>query len=55
MTRRLRWLWVTSGFLGVVGLACGAAGAADKSKVDQATKQVSRAPSRSARAMSARA
>ena len=40
MTRRLRWLWVTPGVILVVGLACGSAGAADKTKVDEATKQV---------------
>jgi hypothetical protein len=40
MTRRLRWLCVTPAFLLVVGLAYGAAGAADKTKVDQATKRV---------------
>ena len=37
--RRPRW-WVTPGLILVVGLACGTAGAADKTKVDQATKQV---------------
>jgi hypothetical protein len=41
MTRRFRWLGVTSAFLVAVGLACGVAGAADKTKVDQATSQVS--------------
>ena len=40
MTRRLRGLWVTPAFLAVVALSCGAAGAADKTKVDQATKRV---------------
>jgi hypothetical protein len=40
MTRRLRWLWVTPAFLMVVSLGAGAAVAADKTKVDQATKQV---------------
>jgi len=40
MTRKLRWLCVTPAFLLIVGLACGAAGAADKTKVDRATKQV---------------
>lgn len=40
MTRKLRWLWVTPGVILVVGLACVSAGAADKTKVDEATKQV---------------
>jgi hypothetical protein len=40
MTRRLRWLCVTPGFLVVVALSFGAAGAADKTKVDRATKRV---------------
>jgi len=40
MTRKLHWLWVTPAFLMVVSLGAGAAVAADKTKVDQATKQV---------------
>jgi len=40
MTRRSRWLWIPPTCLVVVALSCGAAGAADKTKVDQATKQV---------------
>lgn len=40
MTRRLRWLWVTPAFLAVVALSFGVAGAADRTKVDQATKRV---------------
>jgi hypothetical protein len=40
MTRRLRWLAVTPAVLLAAGLACGVAGAADKSKVDQATGRV---------------
>jgi predicted small lipoprotein YifL len=40
MTRRLRWLVVTLGLLVVSVVACGAAGAADKAKVDRATQQV---------------
>jgi hypothetical protein len=40
MTWRSRWLWVTLAALVVVGLAWSAAGAADKSKVDKATRQV---------------
>jgi hypothetical protein len=33
-------LWVTPAFLAVVALSCDAAGAADKTKVDRATKRV---------------
>jgi len=40
MTRRLRGLCVTLAVLLAVGLACGTAGAADKTKVDQATDRV---------------
>ena len=40
MTQRLRGLVVTPGFIMVVALTCGAAGAADKTKVDQATQRV---------------
>lgn len=40
MTRKLRWLWVTPAFLMVVSLGAGTAVAADKTKVDEATKQV---------------
>ena len=40
MTRRLRGLSVTLAVLLVLGLACGAATAADKTKVDQATDRV---------------
>ncbi len=39
MTPRSRWLWVLPACL-VVALSCGTAGAADKAKVDRATKQV---------------
>ena len=42
MARRLRWLVITPGFLAVVALGSGSAGAADKTKVDQATQQVQR-------------
>ena len=35
-----RWLVGIAGVLVAVALSCGAAGAADKTKVDQATKQV---------------
>ncbi len=40
MTRRLRWLWVTPTFVAVVALSFGGAGAADKTKVDEATSRV---------------
>ena len=40
MTRKRRWCWITRAFLGVVALAWGSADAADKSKVDRATKEV---------------
>ena len=40
MTRRRRWLSVTPGVVLIVGLACGAAVAADKTKVDEATRRV---------------
>jgi len=40
MTRRSRWLWISPACLVVVALSCGASDAADKTKVDQATKQV---------------
>ena len=40
MTRKLRWLWMAPAFLAVVVLSCGAADAADKTKVDAATKRV---------------
>jgi hypothetical protein len=42
MTRRSRWLLVPAAFLVAVALSCGAAGAADKTKVDQATNRVER-------------
>ncbi len=42
MTPRLRWVWIAPGFLATLALACGTAGAADKAKVDQATKRVER-------------
>ena len=40
MTRKSRWLWVTPACLVVVALSCSTAGAAEKTKVDRATKQV---------------
>ena len=40
MTWKARLWWIASAFCAVVVLSCGTAGAADKTKVDQATKQV---------------
>ncbi len=40
MTQRRRWLCVSPVFVLVVGLACGVAAAADRTKVDQATRRV---------------
>ena len=40
MRQGLRWLLITPGLIAAVGLGFGAAGAADKAKVDQATQQV---------------
>jgi hypothetical protein len=40
MTRKRRSFWITAAFFAVLALSSGAAGAADKSKVDGATKQV---------------
>ncbi len=40
MIRRPHWLWIVPGFLATLALSCGTAGAADKTKVDQATKRV---------------
>jgi hypothetical protein len=40
MTQTFRWLFVTSGLIAVAALGFGTAGAADKTKVDQATQQV---------------
>ena len=42
MTRRLGRVWIAPGFLAALALSCGPAGAADRTKVDQATKQVER-------------
>jgi len=42
MRRRLRWVWLTPGFLAALALSSGTVGAADKTKVDQATKRVER-------------
>jgi hypothetical protein len=41
MHRRLRWLGIVPACLVVVVLACGAADAADRTKVDRATSRVS--------------
>ncbi len=40
MTRRLRWLIVTPGLLVMLAASSDPAGAADKTKVDQATQRV---------------
>jgi hypothetical protein len=40
MTQKLHWLFVIPAFILVAVLTCGAAGAADKTKVDQATQRV---------------
>lgn len=42
MTRKRRWFCITLAFLAGGALSSSAAGAADKSKVDGATKQVER-------------
>jgi hypothetical protein len=40
MTRKLRWVWMIPPFLALMALSSGVAGAADTTKVDQATKRV---------------
>ena len=40
MTQRLRWIGIAPGFFAALALSCGTASAADKTKVDQATKRV---------------
>ena len=40
MARRFRWLSASLACLLVIAMSCGVAGAADRSKVDQATKRV---------------
>ena len=40
MTWKRRWFWIIPAFLAVMALSCGAAGAADKSKVEGATNRV---------------
>jgi hypothetical protein len=42
MTRGLRRVWIAPGLLAALALSCGTAAAADKSKVDQATRRVER-------------
>src|SRR5215510_8594142 len=42
MTRTRPWIWMAPGFLAALALSCGTADAADKTKVDQATKRVER-------------
>jgi hypothetical protein len=42
MTPRLRWAWIALGLLAALALTCETAGAADKTRVDQATKRVER-------------
>jgi len=46
MTRRLRWVPMVPVFLAALALSCGTAGAANKTKVDQATRQVERGAKR---------
>ena len=42
MIRKLRWIWIAPGLLAALALSSGTAVAADKTKVDQATKRVER-------------
>lgn len=49
MRRSMRALWVAPTFLAVTVLAGGVVGAADKTKVDQATKQVEQGAKRMGR------
>jgi hypothetical protein len=42
VTRRRRWVWIAPGFLAALAFSSGTVGAADKTKVDQATKRVER-------------
>ena len=42
MVRRLRWTWIAPVILAALALSYGTAGAADRTKVDQATKRVER-------------
>lgn len=37
---KLRWFWIIPAFLAIMALSWSAAGAADKSKMDGATKQI---------------
>ena len=40
MTQTFRWVFIISGLIAVAALGFGTAGAADKTKVDQATQRV---------------
>jgi hypothetical protein len=40
--RHRRWAWIAPGFLAALAFSSGIAGAADKSKVDHATRRVER-------------
>ena len=42
MRQKHLWILMAAGFLAALTLSCGTAGAADKTKVDQATKRVER-------------
>ena len=42
MRRTIRWMWIAPGLLTALAFSCGTAAAADKTKVDQATKRVER-------------
>ena len=42
MIRRRRGVWIAAGFLAVLALSWGTADAADRTKVDQATRRVER-------------
>ncbi len=40
MITRTRWMWIVPGLVAALALSWGTAGAADKTKVDKATKRV---------------
>ena len=42
MRRTIRWMGIAPGLLAALAFSCGPAAAADKTKVDQATKRVER-------------
>jgi len=42
MRQTIRWMWIAPGLLAALTFFCGTAVAADKTKVDQATKRVER-------------